>query len=72
MLLRRVAGQPKDEGVQVVVRYKGTVIMGWVAVVVGALPGWSYGSVDGDSRFAERFRLATIARRGDIERVVGH
>jgi hypothetical protein len=72
MLLRAAAGQPKSAGVEVAVRYKGPVIMGWVAVVVGALPGWSYGSVDGDSRFAERFRLAVIRRRADIERLVGH
>jgi len=72
MLLRTAAGQPKNNGVQVAVRYKGPVIIGWVAILVGALPGWSYGSVDGDSRFAERFRLAVIARRADIERLVGH
>jgi len=71
MLLRTAAGQPTNSGVQVEVRYKGPVIMGWVAVLVGALPGWSYGSADRDSRFAERFRLAVIARRGDIERLVG-
>ena len=53
MLLRSAPGRPKSEGVQIEVRHKGPVIMGWVAVVVGALPGWSYGSVDGDSRFAE-------------------
>ena len=52
------------------VRYKGLVIMGWVAVVVGTLPGWSHGSADTDSRFAERFRLAVIRRRADIERLV--
>ena len=71
MLLRTAAGRPKSEGVQVEVRYKGPVIMGWVAVVVGALPGWSYGSVDGDPRFAERFRLAVIRSRANIERLVG-
>lgn len=71
MLLRRAAGQPKSEGVPVEVRYKGLVIMGWVAVVVGTLPGWSHGSADTDSRFAERFRLAVIRRRADIERLVG-
>ncbi|HEY3132234.1 MAG TPA: hypothetical protein VGL91_22455 [Acidobacteriota bacterium] len=71
MLLRRAAGRPKSEGVQVEVRYKGPVIMGWIAVVVGALPGWSHGSVDGDSRFAARFRLAVIRRHADIERLVG-
>ena len=71
MLLRTAAGRPRSEGVQIEVRYKGPVVMGWAAVVVGALPGWSYGSVDGDARFAERFRLAVIRRRADIERLLG-
>ena len=66
---RRAAGRPKSEGVQIEVRHKGPVIMGWIAVVVGALPGWSYGSVEGDSRFAERFRLAVIRRRAEINRL---
>ena len=72
MLLRAVPGQPKSAGVEVEVRYKGPVIMGWVAVIAGLLPGWSHGEVAGDPRFAERFRLAVIERRADIERVVGH
>jgi hypothetical protein len=70
MLLRTAAGRPKTEGVQIQMRYKGTVIMGWGAVVVGALPGWSYGSVENDSRFAERFRLAVIRRRAEIAQLV--
>ena len=70
MLLRRSAGRPKSEGVQIEVRSKGPVVMGWGAVVVGALPGWAYGSVDGDSRFGERFRLAVIRRRAEIDRLV--
>jgi hypothetical protein len=71
MLLRTAAGRPKREGVVVEVRYKGPVVMGWAAVVIGALPGWSYGSADTDPRFVERFRLAVISRRGEIERLVG-
>lgn len=70
MLLRTAAGQPESEAVQIDVRYTGTVIMGWAAVVVGVLPGWSYGSIEGDSRFADRFRLAVLRRRADIERLV--
>ena len=70
MLLRRAAGRPKSEGVQVEVRYKGTVIMGWAAVVMGAMPGWSYGSAKSDSRFVDRFRLAVLRRRSHIEELV--
>ncbi len=71
MLLRKAAGRPKSEGVQVVVRFKGPVIMGWAAVVVGAMPGWAYGSVDTDSRFADRFKLAVIRKQRDIAQLVG-
>jgi len=71
MLLRKASGLPKSEGVQIEARYKGTVIMGWAAVVIGALPGWAYGSVEDDPRYAERFRLAVMRRRADIERLVG-
>ncbi|HUQ99051.1 MAG TPA: hypothetical protein VM166_06315 [Gemmatimonadaceae bacterium] len=70
MLLRKAAGQPKHDGVEVTMRFKGRVVMGWAALFMGALPGWSYRSVESDSRFTERFRLAVIARRADIERLV--
>jgi hypothetical protein len=70
MLLRRAAGRPKSEGVEIEVRYKGTVVMGWAGVALGALPGWGWGSVERDSRYAERFRLAVVRRRADIDRLV--
>ena len=73
MLLRTAAGKPKSEGVKITIRYKGTQIMGWVASIVGLLPGWGYGSsAENDSRFLERFRLEVIRRREDIDRLLGH
>ena len=72
MLLRSAPGEPKSEGVAIEVRHKGPVVMGWVAVVIGALPGWSYGESSSDARFAERFRLAAIRRRSDIDRLLAH
>jgi hypothetical protein len=71
MLPPTAAGRPKRESVRVDVRYKGAVVMGWAAVVVGALPGWSYGEVADDERFAARFRVAAIRKRPDIERLLG-
>jgi hypothetical protein len=71
MLLRKRAGLPKREGIQINARYKGPVVMGWAALVVGLAPGWSYGEAADDARFAERFRLAVIRRRTDIERLAG-
>ena len=72
MLLRTDAGRLKTDGVVIELRHRGPVIMGWIAVVVGMLPGWSHGSVERDPRFAERFRLAVIRRQTDIARLAGH
>jgi len=67
MLLRRSAGAPNTSGVRVEVRSKQPVILGWVAVVAGLLPGWSHGSVENDSRLAERFRLEVLRHRDEID-----
>ena len=40
-------------GVKIEIRSKQRVVMGWAAVVLGALPGWSYGSLSDDSRFTQ-------------------
>ena len=55
--------------VEVEVRHKGTVVMGWAAVPLGLLPGWAHGSLQEDSRFRERFRLNILQRRADIDRL---
>jgi hypothetical protein len=48
------------------VRYKGRVVAGWVAVPLGIVPGWSYGSARDDSRYAERLRLAILHRQAEL------
>jgi hypothetical protein len=55
--------------VEVEVRHKGKVVMGWAAVPLGMLPGWSHGSLREDPRFRERFRLNILRRRADIDRL---
>ena len=55
--------------VEVEVRHKVKVVMGWAAVPLGMLPGWSHGSPPEDSRFRERFRLEILRRRADIDRL---
>ena len=72
MLLRRAAGEPKNSGVKVEVRFRGAVVMGWAAVLAGARPGWAYGSLARDSRFVDLFRLAVIQKRAEIDRLVAH
>ncbi len=66
----RSARSQSSAAVEVDVRYKGTVVMGWAAVPLGMLPGWSHGSLSEDSRFRERFRLNILRRRADITRLV--
>lgn len=70
MLLRRSADDAPELGVKIGVSSKQQVVMGWISVVLGAQPGWSYGSVGDDSRFAKRFRLAVIARNKEIQQLV--
>jgi len=67
----RAARIRSNGSVQVDVRYKGRAIMGWAAVFIGALPGWAYGDVRGDSRYRERFRLEVIRHRREIEQLAG-
>lgn len=70
MLLRRSADEAPEDGVKVEIRSRQRVVMGWVAVVLGALPGWSYGSLGDDSRYAQQFHLAVIARSREIQQLV--
>jgi hypothetical protein len=60
-----------DGSVRVDVRYTGRAIMGWAAVFIGALPGWAYGDVRGDSRYRARFRLEVIRHRQEIAQLAG-
>lgn len=71
MLLRRSADDAPEDGVKIEISSKQRVVMGWVSVVLGALPGWSYGSLGDDSRFAQQFRLAVIGRNKEIQQLVG-
>ncbi len=56
--------------VEVGTRYKARIVMGWVAVPLGLLPGWSHGEMRSDRRYAELFRLEIIRHRAEIERLV--
>jgi hypothetical protein len=47
-----------------------TVVMGWVALPLGALPGWSHGDFRRDDRYRKRFRLEVIRHRAAIDRLV--
>ena len=51
-------------------RYEGTVIMGWLAVPVGALPRWAKGGALSHRRYRDLFRLAIMEQREAIARVV--
>jgi hypothetical protein len=66
----RSAKSPAAGSVEVGVQYRGRIVMGLVAIPLGAVPGWSHGSARKDNRYRERFRLAIIRRRAEIERLV--
>lgn len=67
MVLRGPAGAAPARALPFAVRYKGRVVMGWAALFLGLLPGWSYGSVGGDSRFTDRLRIAILRRQAQID-----
>jgi hypothetical protein len=67
MELRRAGAPASATSVQIEFRYTGRVVPGWGAVIMGILPGWSYGSARSDPRFYQRFRLEVIRHQREIE-----
>jgi hypothetical protein len=66
----RSTNHPDRSPVRIDVRFKGTAMMGWASLLVGALPGWSWGDIRGDSAYHEMLRLEVTRRRAEIERLV--
>ena len=66
----RSTNHPDRPAVRIDVRLKGTAMMGWASLFVGALPGWSWGDIRGDSAYREMLRLEVTRRRAEIERLV--
>jgi hypothetical protein len=63
----------KDPGrppVRIDVRFRGTAMIGWASLLVGALPGWSWGDIRRDSAYHQMLRLEVIRHRAEIERLV--
>jgi hypothetical protein len=58
------ANEP-NRGDSVEVRYEqeSRVIMGWLALPIGALPGWTHGAALEHGRSRDRARLAILAHR---------
>jgi len=71
MVLRSARGSARASP-PIEARYKGRVVMGWLAVPLGVLPGWSYGSARYDRRYAQRFRIEILRNRAQIEQIVAH
>jgi len=69
MVLRRSGASEPAPTVRIEIRNKHPVVMGWAGVIMGILPGWSYGSCRNDTRFRQRLRLEVIRHQSDIERL---
>jgi hypothetical protein len=69
----RVPRKPAGLRDSVVVRYQqdGRVVMGWLAMPLGALPGWTHGSATTHHRGRERSRLALLTEREALVGLVG-
>ena len=68
-MVLRSARAPARTSPEIVARYKGPVVVGWAAVPLGAVPGWSYGSMREDDRYAERFRVEIFRQRARIAEI---
>jgi hypothetical protein len=66
----RSTNHPDRPAVRIDVRFKGAAMMGWASIFVGALPGWSWGDIRGDSAYHEMLRLEVTRRRAEIERLL--
>jgi len=55
--------------VEIRVRQNGQTVVGWAAVVFGALPGWAWGSVGDDRGYDELFRREIAKSRTAIEQL---
>ena len=56
--------------VEIRVRHKAQTVIGWAAIVFGALPGWAYGTVGDDRGYSDLFRLEIARSRKEIEQLV--
>jgi hypothetical protein len=45
------------------IRIEHRVLMGWLALPVGALPGWTHGPMKHHSRYRQLVRVAIVSRR---------
>lgn len=69
MELQRPGSARPNAPVRIEFEYKGRVIMGWFAALAGLRPGWGFGDVQNDERYRQRFRLAVLQHRAEIERL---
>ena len=56
--------------VEIRVRHKAQTVIGWAAIVFGALPGWSWGTVGDDRGYSDLFRTEIAKSRKEIEQLV--
>jgi hypothetical protein len=64
---------PGGEPDSIVVRSRlsGRVVMGWLAVPIGALPGWTHGEARGHERYRQQVRLSILTHRSRITALAG-
>src|SRR5205085_8045430 len=66
----RSAKASSTQPLEVAVSHKSDIVMGWGALIVGALPGWSYGPARNDARYGELLRLEVLRLRTQIDALV--
>lgn len=55
--------------IEIRVQHKGQVVVGWAALALGALRGWSYGVIGDDREYRKLFRIEVAKRGPEIEKL---
>lgn len=70
-VFRRAGGRLPGDSVVIQDVDSARVVMGWVAVPLGALPGWTHGAARDNSRAQERRRLWILTHQAALAALVG-
>ena len=65
-VFRSAASRAPSDSLLMRIRIEHRVMMGWLALPVGALPGWTHGPMKHHSRYRQLVRVAILSRRQNL------
>lgn len=69
MVFRAMHDSMHVDSVTVHYAHEGRVVMGWLAIPIGFLPGWSHRDASEGKRYRERVRLEVLKHRDELARL---